>query len=260
MELKEQENLFWPKKVTFSEVLVFSWWAFISWFIWSIILLLIVFFSSWVIEIPTNLASDKITFWWNSALFPFILAFITFFVTIIVTFSTYLFYSIIKPTKYKRTSIHFWQLAFFAIFTYIFLTPVYIYLWIFSYSNIMLIFIIHVLFLSFWTSLILEILNNYRYILLWLYAHFLWLILASIIIFVTFFSFETWFAKLVSLLIILPVSNWLITLFKWLFEYLYFVYFKVTWYDQLWDIIHQIEQEEEDELAHVVEENSTYKK
>lgn len=138
------------------------------------------------------------------------------------------------------------------------MTPIYIYVWMVSYNDIMLVFIAHILILAFWVSILLELLNNYRYILLWLYASFVWLFLSSIIIFLIFFSFSSWFAKLVSLLVILPLSNWLLVFFKWIFEYLYYLYFKFTWLDQFWDIFYTLEQEEKDQVEEAMDENTTF--
>lgn len=257
MKFENNENIFWPRKINIADIWILSVWSFISGLIWSIILLLIVFFASWFIDIPGSFDSNM-TLWWKSMIFPMLLSFITFFVTIIVSISTYYFSSFIDNLKFKRTIIHFWQIAFFSILTYVFLTPIYIYIWLSSYNDIMLVFIFHVLFLSFWVSVLLEILNNYRYILLWLYASIVWLFLSAIIVLLIFFSFESWFAKLVSLLVILPVSNWLLTLFKWIFEFLYYSYFKFTWFDQLWDIFQQLEEEEQEQFREAVDENSTF--
>jgi hypothetical protein len=257
MKFENNENVFWPRKSLFIDILILSAWSFISGLIWSIVLLLIVFLTSWFIDIPGSFDS-KMTLWWNSTIFPFLLAFITFFVTLVTSISTYFFSNIIDNLKFKRTLIHFWQISFFSILSYVFLTPIYLYVGLASYNDIMLVFIFHVLFLSFWVSVLLEILNNYRYILLGFYASIVWLFLSSIVILLIFFSFETWFAKLVSLLVILPISNWLLTLFKWIFEYLYYLYFKFTWLDQLWDIFHQLEEEEQEQLREAVDENSTF--
>ena len=52
---------------------------------------------------------------------------------------------------------------FFSFLTYICITPVYIYIGMQNYEHIMTIFLFHITILTFGTSIILEILNNYRY-------------------------------------------------------------------------------------------------
>jgi len=70
----------------------------------------------------------------------------------------------------------------------------------------------------------------------------------------SFFPIGT--AKLIALLTMIPLCFGLIILFKWLFEWLYYQYFKLSGYDQLWDIFRQIEHEESDELAQAIDENN----
>lgn len=258
MKHENRDDIFWPRKVSFWDLWLLSAWAFISGLIWSVILLLIVLLTSWIIDIPGSFSSDTMNFWWNSAIFPFILSIVTFFVTIIVSYAFYFFSSFIDPLKYKKSLLVFTQIALFSIITYIAFTPIYIYTWMVNYNDIMLIFIIHVLFLSFWISLLLEILNNYRYVLLWFYASLVWLIVTWVIILLIFFSFENWFAKLISLLAILPIVNWLLIFFKWLFELLYYSFFKITWADPMWDIFAKLEEEEKEDLAEAMDENTTY--
>jgi len=72
----------------------------------------------------------------------------------------------INPERYKRNLIIFGQISLFGILTYVFFTPIYIYLGIKSYENILYIFIVHTLIVTFGTSIILEIMNNYRHILI----------------------------------------------------------------------------------------------
>ena len=160
------------------------------------------------------------------------------------------------PDKFKKTLIHFWQLAFFALVTYIFITPVYIFSGHISYDSIMYVFIGHILFLTFGTSIILEVLNNYRYILTWIYWTFVWIFITVFITILIFFSLTNWYAKLISLLVLLPLINTLIVFFKQVFEFLYFYYYKTTSLDQLGDIFYQIELEEKENLREA-EENSS---
>lgn len=258
MTYNDKENYFWPRNVSISDILISSAWTFISWLIWSILIIIIVFFLSNIMNIPDWFSSSKIWTWGNNPLFPFILSFITFLITVFVTLINYYFLTLTDPEKYKKTMVHFWNILFFSIIVYLFFAPVYIYLGIEDYNYIVYIFIIHILLLSFWEVLLLEILNNYRYILLWFYASFVWLFLTSIFTSMIFSFFTTWYAKLLSLLLLLPLVNWFIILFKWLFEIIYYKYYKLTWNDQLWDVFRQIENQESQELREQVIINQKY--
>lgn len=258
MKFKTNDDIFWPKHVKIADIFITSAWAFISWIIWSVILLFITFLVSWIIDIPGEFKQENLWFWWNTPIFPFVLSFITFIVSIIVCIITYNFLHLIDSLRYKKTIIHLWQISLFSIITYIFLVPVYIYIWMIDYKNIMYIFIIHILLQSFWEVILLEILNNYRYVLLGFYGSFVWLFLTWIIAFFIFSLFPEWYARLLSLILLLPLINWLIFVFKWFFELCYYKYFILTWKDNLWDIFEQIIQEEQEELRDAINENNTY--
>lgn len=254
--MTQNDNIFWPRKVKIVDVLMASAWAFISWVIWSVLLLFIVFVFSGIIDIPWNFKNPSMG--WNNPLFPFVLSFITFIVSVIVSIITYYFLAIIDSERYKKTIIHLSQISFFAIIIYIIFAPIYVYVWMNDYNNIMVVFILHILLLTFWEMLILELLNNYRYILLWFYASFFGLWISAILTILIFSFFSEWYAKLLSLLLLLPLINWFILFFKWLFEIMYYNYFSMSWKDQLWDIFEQIKQEEIDNYNQAVNENNTF--
>lgn len=250
------DDIFWPKEIKIINVWINALWAFISWIIWSILLIFIIFLISWIIDIYWSF--KEVWMWWSNPLFSFILSFITFIVTVFVSITTYYFLTLTEPTKYKKTIIHLSQISLFSIIIYIFLSPLYIFVWMQNYYNIIYVFIIHVLFLSFWVVIILEIMNNYRYVLLWIYASFIWLFITSIIIFFILSMFSSWYARLLLLLLVLPLVNWLIIFFKWIFEIIYYKYYMLTSKDPLWDIFYQIEQEEIDKYNEIANENTTY--
>ena len=158
--------------------------------------------------------------------------------------------------RYKKNIIILGQITFFAFMTYIFVTPIYIYTWMQNYDNIMIVFLFHTMTVTFWTSIILEILNNYRYILTGIYWSFVGLFISIVITIIIFSSFTSSFAKLISLILLLPIINFSITFFKQTFECLYFYYNKYTNQDQLWDIFYQIEMEEKEKLKEEEEKNS----
>lgn len=245
---------FWPNKIEIKEVLINSLWSLIAWVIWGLIMILIVFFLSWFINIPAWFSNEA----WvkTTTMFPIILSLVALVWTSITMFLTYKLLTLTSPDRYKKNIIVLWQIAFFTIFIYFFITPIYIIEWLKTYENIIFIFLVHTLVLAFWTSIIIEVLNNYRYVLLGLYGSFIWLFVSIIFTFFIFNSFSAWFAKLISLVVLLPVINFLMTFFKQLFELIYFYYFKYTNQDQLWDIFYRIELEEKEQEREEEEKNS----
>ena len=246
---------FWPKQLTFPDILINSLWSLIAWIIWWIIILIITFLLGDSINIPGTFASAQI---WleTSTIFPLILSIITLIWTTITIFLTYRLLNLTSEEKYKKNIVISWQIAFFAFFTYLFITPVYIYSGLINYEYIMYVFLAHTLIVTFWTSIILEALNNYRYILIWLYWSFVWLFVSMIITIFIFTSFSTGSAKLIVLVLLLPIINFSITFFKQLFELTYYYYYKYTNQDQLWDIFYQIEMEEKELLREEEDKNS----
>ncbi len=247
---------FWPKKITFQDALVSSLWALIAWILWSLLIIVITFFSSWALQIQSKF--DAVFQWigWDtSAIFPLALSLITFIWTSLVIFLTYLILSMISAERYKRSLVIFWQISLFGLISYAFFTPIYIYLGIKSYENILYVFIAHTLIVSFGTSIILEIMNNYRNILIWIYGSFIWLFVASFLSIVIFSTTPEWTAKLFSLVVLLPLINFSVTFFKQLFELIYYRYNLATNTDPLWDIFYQIEMEEKEELRLEEEKN-----
>lgn len=246
---------FWPNKLEFQDALINSAWSFIAWIVWSIIILIIVFILWDSLSITQNFAWSEV---WleTSSIFPLILSVITLIATTVTIFLTYKILNLTSANKYKNNIVIFGQLLFFIILTYVFITPIYIYTWLMDYEYIMYIFLIHTLIVIFWASLIQEILSNYRYILIWVYGSFIGLLISIIITVLIFTSLETGIAKLISLVVLLPIINFSTTFFKQLFEIVYFYYNKSTNQDQIWDIFYQIELEEKEKLKEEEEKNS----
>lgn len=254
----ENDNIFWPRKTKIIDILMLTAGGFISWVVWSVVLLSIVFVFSGFVDIPDNFKNASLWFWWSSSLFPFILSIMTFFVSVIVSIITYLFLNIIDNEKYKKTIIHFWQISLFAIIIYILFAPIYIIVGNTHSESILYVFIAHILLLTFGELLILELLNNYRYILLWVYASFFWLGISALLVLGIFSLFSDWYAKLLSILLIIPLINAFILFFKWIFELAYYQYFMISGSDPLGDIFHQIKQEDVDNYTQAESENTTY--
>ncbi|GEM_PF-775349 len=246
---------FGPKRTSLQDIALSSLGGMISGLIASIIILIIVFGSSSIISIPGTFEQARLGLGTNG-MFPFILSFITFIATTVMILLTYKLFQMIHPEKYKKSLITYGQISFFGIFTYIFFTPVYITTGLQSYDNIMIVFIVHSMVLAFGTSILIELLNNYRYILMGIYGSFVGLFVTAMITLSIFSGFSGGYAKLISLLVLLPIINTCIILFKELFEFLYYKYNQFTNLDQLGDIFHQIEEEEKELLREEEEKNS----
>ncbi len=225
-----------------TDIWIHTLWALIAGFIWSIVIVLIVFITSSIINIPGTFEQARLG-WDTNALFPFILSFITFIASSLSHFLGIKILSLTNPEKYSTNIASYGQFAFFWILCYICMTPVYVYMWLQNYELIMMVFIIHVLTLSFGISLLLEICNSYQHVLVGIYGSFVGLFFAGVITIGIFSSFESWYAKLLSLLIMLPLIQSCLTLVKWCFEWWYYQYYLFTNTDGLWDILYRIEQE-----------------
>jgi len=245
---------FGPKKIDIKDVWISSLGALISGIIGSIIMLVLIFSLSWFINVSDGFIKDWI--WKKNFIFPLMLSIITFIATSITMFVTYLFLHFSNPERYKKNPVILWQIAFFTIFVYLFMAPAYIYSGLIDYDYIMIMFLIHTILVVFWVSLVIEVLNNYRYVLVSIYWSFLWLFVSIIITSLIFWSIESGNAKLISLLFLLPLINFMQVFFKWLFDFGYFHYNKITNQDQIGDIFYQIEIEEKQALREQEEKNS----
>lgn len=246
---------FGPNKVTLSDAWIHSLWSLIAWFIWSIIIIILTFALSNIVDFAGNFQESSIGIK-TSAFFPLIFSIVTFIGTSITIYFTYFISNKINPEKYKRNIIIFWQISFFSILTYIIITPIYIYAGMINYDYLLYIFLAHCFIVIFAVNIILEILNNYRHILIWLYGSFIGLFMSSIITIIIFNSFSTGIAKMIWLLLLLPLINFTITLLKQLFEMIYYHYTIYSNHDSIWDIFYQIELEEKELLREEEEKNS----
>ncbi len=243
-----------PQKITFKEIIINSIGSFSAWIIGSIVILAMVFLFSWFVDVPAWFDSMKV---WakTTAIFPIFLSIIALIWTFITMFLTYFILTLTQGEKYKKNIVIYGQIAFFTILVYIFIAPVYIFEGLKNYEFIIYIFLFHIIFLAFWISLIIEVLNNYSYILIGIYGSFIGLFTSFIIALSIFSFFPTWYAKLISLVVLLPVINFFMTFFKQLFEFAYFYYYKYTALDPIWDIFRSIENEEKEKLREEEEKN-----
>lgn len=251
--MTKNDSIFWPRQVKIVDIFMISAGWLLAGVIGSVILLLVIFLFGWITKISGSMQVGLGG--WNP-LFPLLLSFITFIISLWVANLTYLFLHIIDSERYKKTLIHFSQISLFWVIAYLIVLPIYFTL---GTGDILIyIFLFHVLFVSFWEVIIWELLNNYRYILLWVYASFVGLSLSLGISLWMFFMFTPGTARLLSLLLLLPLSNACILFFKSVFEFLYYKYFMITGKDQLGDIFDQIAQQDLEALNEASSESNIY--
>ena len=244
---------FWPRNIRFSEIGLNTLGQLIAGFIGSIIILIIVFAFAWFLEFWTIVEGSSNN--QQNNLFPIVLSLITFVATTASFLLGTKLFQLTDPEKYRPNSIIYSQLVFYGIFVYIFLTPVYLITWWVSYDMLMIVSIIHALVLSLWTSLIQEILSNYRYLLVGVYASFVGTFFATTFVMLFFSLFEGGEARLISLLLILPIIYTSVAFFKGFSELLYARYYNLTSLDPLWDIHLQLEKEAQEELKELEQKN-----
>ena len=163
------QNHFTPHNIKISDIAIFTLWAFVAGVVWSVFLLIIVFVFSPVLEVQQHFQNTLVPVQNQSSFFPMIMSFFSFIASLIVAVSTYVFFCMSDPEKYKRTILHFSNICLFCLILYICMAPVYIFGGGWNYESILIIFVIHILLLFFGISFLLELLNNYRYILVWFY-------------------------------------------------------------------------------------------
>lgn len=246
---------FWPRKIEFKEILINSIWSFIAWIIGSIIMIAIIFIIMNYFNVVGEYEKASVEKSQITSFFPIVVSFVTLIWASITMFLTNIMLRVTNPENYKKNIIITWQIAFFNVFLFFFIAPIYIIKWLESYDNIIYIFIIHLFILVLATSIIIEVLNNYRHVLLWIYWSFVWLFFSIIFVLIVFAFLSTWTAKLLSLLILLPFINMFMTFFKQIFEFLYFHYNRYSSLDPLWDIFYKIELEEKEKLREEEEKN-----
>jgi hypothetical protein len=123
-------------------------------------------------------------------------------------------------------------------------TPLYVYVGGERSDVLMMAFCIHVLTATLGSVLIMEIIAQYRYSLLVLYSSFIGFFFASFFTFMLFSGTEISKKILFSLSSILILSIFTQTLFRTLFEYLYYKLYATTGMDVLGNVFSEIQSEE----------------
>lgn len=236
-ERKINEDILGPFKVDAIYVWLTSLGSIISGFIGGIIIFMAIFFllqKTWEVT-------------W---VYPFLFSLVGLFSISIVSYLNLFLNKLIHPEKYQRWSVAFTQMTIFLVMFYIFITPLYMFVWWETASNLIYVFIIHITISIFGTSLIGEILSSYRYILIWIYGSFIGLFFAIFMATAILIKWwENYSSSLYSLIWAIIIINFFISAFRSVFEFVYYKIFQLTWTDMLGDIFYQIELEEKEEVA-----------
>lgn len=139
---------FGPRKIAIQDIAMNTLGSMIAGFIASIIIVFIVFMVSTLIDIPGTFSQAGLAAN-NNPMFPFILSCITFFSTMIMIFLSVKLLTLTDGERYKKNTIIYGQIALFGILTYLCVTPIYVFTGLIDYNNIMIVFIFHVLILTF---------------------------------------------------------------------------------------------------------------
>lgn len=235
------------RKDSFEEIALTWVWALVAWLIWSIFILIISIFI-WNYINLFSIDSSVSRFWSIKVepVFTILISLITLIWTSITSLLTYFLLWKTNPENYKKNNVIFSQIAYLQILIYVCITPIYIFFWWTSYDNITISYIIHVLSVIFSVNIFLDILNNYRYVMIWIYGTFIWTFLTTIISIIIYNNSSGWKLNFIILIFLIPLINFLIILLKKLFELWYYYFHTFTWADPIWDIFYKIKKEDEE--------------
>ena len=253
-----EQGVLAPKKIEVKEIFINALWAFIAWVSGSVLLMVFVFITSSleILDLESSFKADAGST--GNVFFAFFLAFITFFISQIVAFVTYIFLTYTSPESYSRSWVVYGQIAFLWMLVFVCMTPIYIMTWVSDYSTLIFVFTGRLVVLFLTLSVLIELLNDYRYILVWLFSSLVATLMSVIVAILIYWVFpdSEWLAQLILLLILLPVINFLIVLFKWVCEFLYAKYYELSGNDPLGDIFHRLELAAAEDLKRESEENT----
>lgn len=185
----------------------------------------------------------------TSYIFPYVLPMVALFAILITSALTLSLNRMLFPEKYRLGSTALAQISIFSIFVFILVTPLYIYVGASKPDLLIFVFTIHILLNFLGASLLVEILSNYRYILLSIYGSFIGFLIATFLSVYFFLNYSPSKTALYSLVGVIILVNLVITLFRSLFEFAYYRYYTTTGNDHLGDIFSKIELEEKELVA-----------
>lgn len=193
-----------------------------------------------------------------SIIFPYILSLVGFFAVLITVSMSFILNRMLFAEKYKEGGVVLGQMAILSIFFFILVTPLYVYInWV-KPDLLIFAFLFHIIINILATSLLSEILSSYRYALLSIYGSFIGFFVASLLSVVFFMNFSPSRSALYSLIGVIIVVNFVITLFRLLFEFVYYKIYASTGTDHLGDIFGKIENEEKELVAKAEKELGTF--
>ncbi len=178
------------------------------------------------------------------AMFPYILSIVSFVAILIASALAFYLQTLIFPQKYRGGASQATQTFLFSLLLYLVFTPLYVYVGSSRADMLMAVFVMHVLINILGTNLIVEILSNYRYSLLSVYASFLGFFVATFASTVFFLSSNVSEKILYALSLVLVLAFFLTTTFRTLFELGYYYLYSISGQDILGNVFKQIEEEE----------------
>lgn len=226
------EDVLWPPRIDIASVGISALSSFIAGSVGGIFALLCTF--GFLSTIQTS----------SPAILPYVLSLVAL-VAILLTMYTQAYFSwLIFPEKYTRRAQETAQIFGFNLLMYILFTPLYVYVGGERSDLLMMAFCIHVLTSTLGSVLIMEIIAQYRYSLLALYSSFIGFFFASFATFMLFSGTEISKKILFSLSSILILSIFAQTVFRTLFEFLYYKLYTTTGMDVLGNIFSEIQSDE----------------
>lgn len=227
---RTNEEIFWPAKIDILSVWLSGLSSIIAGFVGGLFIFLFTYLFLGGVQ--------------TSSIFPYILALVGFFAIYITISLTFVLIRLLSPDKYKQGTTVLVQMSIISIFLLILVLPIYIYVNAIKPDFIIFIFTLHILLNILASSLLSEILSSYRYILLGIYGSFIGFFVASFISVIFFLSFSPSKTALYSLMGVIIVINFIITVSRSLFEFVYYRIYMSTGTDYLGDIFSRIENEE----------------
>lgn len=243
--VSETDHLHRPRKASLIRLLINSIGVFAAWFIWSIVVMAFLFLLSqaFSFNFDTSAWTSWIKEWF---LFPFLFSLVVFMWTTVTMLFTYLVLCVTNWENYKKNMTTFFHIIFFSVLIYVFMIPIYLFVWENFYESIFIIFLLHNLMAFLLFSIVLELLNNYTHIFLWLYSSFLWTVI-TILVIINFWIFDHSKWKVFLIVFLVPLLNFLNYFSKQVIEIIYYNYYKYTWTDPIWNVFYQIEKEEKED-------------
>ncbi len=227
-----QEDLLGPPRIDFMSVGIAALSSFVSGAIGGIFALFCTFLFLKTIQTS------------SPTILPYTLSLVALVAILLTVYVQSYFNGLIFPNKYVRSSQQTAQTFGFNLLLYVLYTPLYVYVGGGTADLIMMVFCAHALTAILGSVLIVEIIAQYRYSLLAVYASFIGFFFATFLSFVFFQGTDISGMILYSLSCSLVISIFTQTVFRTLFEFLYYKLYAVTGMDLLGNAFAEIEADE----------------